>query len=76
MILGEQQKWVPMSPQRISSINHSPSSLVIGLDGVPGENVEFSFFINQSFKKLECNFGNSKRKMTITLDEKLNLICS
>lgn len=65
-----------MSPQRINAINESSNKLTIGLDGVPGEKILFSFLINQEFKQIECNFGNNQRKMTISLDESLNLNCS
>lgn len=75
-ILGEQAKWVPISPQRITSVKIDQSSLILNLNGSFDELVTMAFFINNVYTTVECNFS-SKNRMIILLDltSNVQLIC-
>lgn len=36
-VLGERGKWVPVSTQRTKSVEVTPNSIVVHVEGVPGE---------------------------------------
>ncbi|XP_045596142.1 uncharacterized protein [Procambarus clarkii] len=54
-ILGEREKWAPVSPERLSEITESPSSLTVVVSGVQGEAVTISF-LDQTIFTVTCNF--------------------
>eukprot|EP00937_MAST-01D_sp_MAST-1D-sp2_P006546 g6546.t1 len=43
VLVGELAKWVPASPDRVTSIDAQASSLVVGLKGAQGEAVKLTF---------------------------------
>ena len=46
-ILGEDDKWVPMSPQRIDGIVASPAKTIVSFKGAPSEIIKF-WYIDSS----------------------------
>ena len=63
-ILGEQAKWVPISPQRVKNIQQDTTSMRIQLSGALNESVTFGFSVNYKYMSVDCDFG-SKTQMTI-----------
>ena len=60
---------IPVSPQRVNSIQLNSSGLTIGLDGALNETVTFAFYINRVYTTVDCNFTTiSNNKMRIKLD--------
>ncbi len=57
-ILGEQSKWVPVSPKRVLSIRSTPTDPLLQLEisGALNETIQFSFLINNTYKDIECSF--------------------
>ncbi|XP_078674668.1 uncharacterized protein LOC144912809 [Branchiostoma floridae x Branchiostoma belcheri] len=45
MIIGETDKWVPMSPQRVKNILMYGNNVVLSLTGAPGETVTMAFTV-------------------------------
>ncbi|ELU14855.1 hypothetical protein CAPTEDRAFT_225895 [Capitella teleta] len=58
VLLGEMDKWVPFSRDRISSIETNDHDLHVTLEGAGGENVVFGAILNpdglQNYSKYEC----------------------
>ncbi|ELT88611.1 hypothetical protein CAPTEDRAFT_195295 [Capitella teleta] len=52
-VLGETAKWVPVSPQRVTSIEADLHDLRVHLTGSPGEEVNF-FYFDTSIKSHKC----------------------
>ncbi|XP_042870833.1 uncharacterized protein LOC122252411 [Penaeus japonicus] len=57
-ILGEKSKWVPISPQRISGIEATPTGVSVSVSGVVGERVVLSFSDGEVFD-VTCDFQAS-----------------
>ena len=53
-LLGELSKWVPVSPQRVASVEASDSQLVVQLVGAPAEAVALSGYNGASTSTLQC----------------------
>lgn len=64
-ILGEQSKWVPISPKRLVNINFMSESLQLIVNGSVNEQIEFSFLINDAYRKVSCHFENTTKKMIL-----------
>lgn len=58
---------IPVSPQRVNSIQLSSNGLTLGLDGAFNEKVTFAFYINLVYSTVDCNFTSSN-KMIIKID--------
>ncbi|XP_069938089.1 uncharacterized protein [Cherax quadricarinatus] len=54
-ILGEREKWVPVSPHRLTEITLSSTSVAVSVSGVQGEAVTIAFLENTVFT-VTCNF--------------------
>ena len=76
-ILGEQSKWVPISPQRVTDIQHNASSLTITISGSQNEIVTFGFSINYKYQSVQCAFNINKTQMKIqlTVSPSVQLTC-
>lgn len=46
-MLGELEKWVPMSARRVLSIRLTSTALTLTLGGQPGERIAFSYLLDQ-----------------------------
>lgn len=46
-MLGELEKWVPMSARRVLSIHLTSTALTLTLGGQPGERIAFSYLLDQ-----------------------------
>ena len=76
-IIGEQSKWVAVSPQRVLSIEQTTDSLQIYLQGGVDERIEFSLLINGSLKKAQCNFNpTGSAKIVVDLSTQVTLTCN
>ena len=47
IVLGELEKWVPMSARRVINIRLTSTALTLTLGGQPGEQIVFSYLLNQ-----------------------------
>ena len=65
-LLGEQAKWVPVSPQRVGNIIQSSTSLSVFINGALNEVAAFGFSINFKYQSVQCDF-KSKTQMNIQL---------
>ncbi|CAH1277104.1 Hypp9481 [Branchiostoma lanceolatum] len=55
MIIGETDKWVPVSPQRVKNILMFDSNLELSLAGAPGETVTMSFMVGaKGLVEIKC----------------------
>ncbi|XP_077969877.1 uncharacterized protein LOC120331113 [Styela clava] len=71
-ILGQRNKWVPVSTQRIKNVEHKENDLLVDIEGMPGEAVQFGFSVNQFVEFVNCNIP-STGKARINLN---TLTCS
>lgn len=63
LLLGELDKQVPMSPQRVSALSLDPDDIRITFVGPPGEEVLFSVWFNDMLMTFGCvitEFGSSQ----------------
>lgn len=68
IILGESEKWVPMSVQRVPLIITTNDSIILYVNGAINETVVFNFFINYSPINVTCQFKTSNQlKITYNL---------
>ena len=67
-ILGEQSKWIPVSPQRVLDIEQGTDYLIMQLQGALDETVLFSFIVNEIYMSVNCHFiANNQMKIKIEL---------
>lgn len=60
IVLGEVNKFVPMSPQRIFSFSLESDDIVIVLSGATGEQVQFSIsYLPSKVTVIKCAIGDS-----------------
>ena len=59
IILGELNKWVVMSPQRITSITLSTDDIQMSLTGAINEQVNMSFQVSGKMTSILCVMGKS-----------------
>lgn len=57
-ILGEVDKWVPLSPQRIRAIS-TGSDIIMSLAGSPGENLRIAFTENGKLQFVQCTLDSA-----------------
>ncbi|XP_069122155.1 uncharacterized protein [Argopecten irradians] len=58
-VLGEINKWVPMSPQRVSLVVRGETTVDVVVTGEPDEELEMTFLINNLVKNFVCQLGPS-----------------
>lgn len=58
ILLGEKDKWVPASPNRISLIYADSNKFMVFVNGVIGEKAVFSVAINNNVTDVTCDFAN------------------
>ncbi|OWF39492.1 uncharacterized protein LOC110464957 [Mizuhopecten yessoensis] len=58
-VLGEINKWVPMSPQRVNLVVRGETTVDVVVTGVPYEELEMSFLIKNQVKNYVCQLGPS-----------------
>lgn len=76
-LIGEQSKWVPVSPKRVLNIDSDSTSLQVQLQGARNETVEFSFMINDEYTKIKCHFVESTlMKIIISFKDQLKITCN
>ena len=56
VLIGEYEKWVPISPQRIKAIDFDEKSFTAHVHGAINERVEIAFKANDSTFTVECYF--------------------
>lgn len=61
IVLGESDKWVPISMQRVQLIVTTTDSLMLYVNGSINETVVFYFFINNISTNVTCKFINSNQ---------------
>ena len=60
VILGELDKFIPMSPQRVRQVTFTAGDVQVLITGVQGEIVDFYFQVDIGFIRISCqNFGPS-----------------
>jgi hypothetical protein len=76
-ILGEQAKWVPISPQRVTNIQQNASSMTMTINGSLNEIVTIGFSINYKYQSVQCAFNLNKTQMKIqlTVSPSVQLTC-
>ena len=57
--MGELSKYVPVSPQRISSIEITSDEISLTLTGASNELVLFYYYANSNVRKAKCVIGPS-----------------
>ena len=57
LLLGERSKWIPMSKQRVVSIQSDAEELTVKLKGESGEKVVFSYVLNQQARDVTCRMS-------------------
>ena len=67
IVLGELNKWVPMSPQRVQGLRFSASTVSLTLGGRPGEVVTFYYHLDGALKVVNVTLGNPSGCATLTL---------
>ncbi|KAL4219038.1 hypothetical protein ACF0H5_021621 [Mactra antiquata] len=55
-ILGESNKWIPVSSDRITEITSTQDSTTLSLSGVPGEIVTIFYVFNDQLQSTPCSF--------------------
>ncbi|CAC5388315.1 unnamed protein product [Mytilus coruscus] len=58
-ILGEQSKWVPVSPQRITKIEVLPDTLHLHINGTSSETITMNFIVDDTLKNVTCTVPNN-----------------
>ncbi|VDI03306.1 Hypothetical predicted protein [Mytilus galloprovincialis] len=58
-ILGEQSKWVPVSPQRITKIEVLPDTLHLHINGTSSETITMNFIVDDKLKPVTCTVSNN-----------------
>ncbi|XP_033764085.1 uncharacterized protein LOC117345186 [Pecten maximus] len=58
-VLGEINKWVPMSPQRVNLVVRGETTVDVVVMGEPYEELEMSFLINSRVMNYVCRLGPS-----------------
>jgi hypothetical protein len=75
-LIGEQSKWVPVSPNRVLKITSENSQLQVQIQGAANETVEFSFMINEQLTKVECKFiYKTQMNIVVSSEEKISVDC-
>ncbi len=59
LLLGEREKWIPMSYKRFRSITFPGDDCVITLTGAPGETVQFHYIYDMLYVKLTCKLSQA-----------------
>ena len=61
-LLGELNKIVPQSPQRILSFSISTDDVIVQMVGVTGEHVDFAVYYldEQMIKDIPCDFPDTQ----------------
>ncbi|KAK7471362.1 hypothetical protein BaRGS_00036000 [Batillaria attramentaria] len=59
VIYGEENKFVPMSRDRVSNIDVLTNNVALTLKGVPGETTVFLYFLDGRITRVSCVFGMS-----------------
>lgn len=62
-IYGEHDKYVPMSPQRITDIIYTETDMVLEVAGVASENVTISYLMDGQLKHITQVFSSSGTSM-------------
>ncbi|KAK7102674.1 uncharacterized protein [Littorina saxatilis] len=57
-LLGELTKVVPVSPQRVTSIDVTGNEVKLYLQGVPNEVAHFTFSVDSNMVTISCQFGS------------------
>ena len=57
MLLGELDKFVPMSPQRVTSISSSTEDIMLTLSGIPKETVTMTISVDSGYHAVKCVIG-------------------
>lgn len=65
-LLGELDKFVPISPQRVSDISITTNDIKIELKGETGEKVTFTVWYNGTYNEYLCIIGKDS-SATISL---------
>ncbi|XP_063423508.1 uncharacterized protein LOC134707561 isoform X1 [Mytilus trossulus] len=58
-ILGEQSKWVPVSPQRITKIDVLSDTLHLHINGTSSETITMNFIIDDQLKPVTCTVSKN-----------------
>ena len=58
-LLGELDKWVPMSPQRILNLNWTNDAIVAGLQGAPNESFDMWYVLKGKVDSVTCKIDRS-----------------
>ncbi|KAK7098686.1 uncharacterized protein [Littorina saxatilis] len=59
VIYGEEMKFVPMSPGRVSNIDVTNDDVIVTLQGTTGETITFTNFVNGKLVRHTCKFGQT-----------------
>uniref|UniRef100_H2ZIV6 Uncharacterized protein n=1 Tax=Ciona savignyi TaxID=51511 RepID=H2ZIV6_CIOSA len=59
VIFGEREKWVPVSNQRIKSVDIKGGNLLIDIQGRPAEVVTMDFLMNTTMVSVSCKLPDS-----------------
>eukprot|EP00463_Aulacantha_scolymantha_P006194 TRINITY_DN7760_c0_g1_i1.p1 TRINITY_DN7760_c0_g1~~TRINITY_DN7760_c0_g1_i1.p1 ORF type:complete len:75 (+),score=12.88 TRINITY_DN7760_c0_g1_i1:144-368(+) len=69
VLFGEMSKWVPISQQRIHSIDVSPSSISVYIGGTTGEIVKLAFAdAKKKIGVVSCTLSSSGKATIIFPD--------
>ena len=59
LILGEINKWVPMSAKRVYGISFEEDDVTINLRGGSNENVAFAYMIGGKLTNVDCKLSDA-----------------
>ncbi|KAK7102304.1 hypothetical protein V1264_020541 [Littorina saxatilis] len=66
VLLGELAKVVPVSPQRVISIDVTGNDVKVSLKGVPNEVVAFTFSVDSNIVTISCTFSSRAAVIDLT----------